>query len=132
MVTVMSYNKAVGDLGENAAYKYLKKKHYRILERNFVSKYGEIDIIARHKKELIFIEVKTRGSKAYGGGAGAVNFHKRRNIVFTSQAYMRNIDYNGPRRYDIIEVYIDEENNITEINHIENGFPWEGHKYGNW
>ena len=128
----MSYNKEIGVLGENTACKFLKKKHYKILERNFVSKYGEIDIIAKHKKELIFVEVKTRSSKAYGGGIGAVNFHKRRNIVMTSQVYMKNSGYSGARRYDIIEVYIDENNEIAEINHIENGFPWEGHRHGNW
>ena len=128
----MSYNKEVGSFGENTACKFLKNKHYKILERNFVSKYGEIDIIAKYKKEMIFVEVKTRRSKAYGGGIGAVNFHKRHNIVMTSQVYMRNTDYSGPRRYDVVEVYIGENNEIIEINHIENGFPWEGHRHGNW
>ncbi|MBO5454211.1 MAG: YraN family protein [Clostridia bacterium] len=128
----MSYNKAIGDLGEDAVAKFIRKKHFRILERNYACRYGEIDIIAKRKKELIFIEVKTRSSKAYGGGVSAVNFHKRRNIVLTSQHFMRSIDYNGPRRYDIAEVYINENKEVSEINYIENGFPWEGHRYGSW
>lgn len=128
----MSYNKIIGDLGEAAVRKLIRKKHYRILEKNYVSKYGEIDIIARHKNTLIFIEVKTRTSKMYGGAIGAVNFHKRHNIILTSQVYMRNIGYTGQRRYDIAEVYLDENEKVSEINYIENGFPWEGHKHGNW
>ncbi len=132
MVNKMSYNKIIGDLGETAVRKYIRRKHYRILETNFVSKYGEIDIIARHRKVLVFIEVKTRTSKMFGGAVGAVNFHKRHNIVLTSQVYMRNKGYTGERRYDIAEVYLDENMKVSEINYIENGFPWEGRKHGNW
>ncbi len=128
----MTYNKTIGDLGEAAVEKFIRKKHYRILERKFESKYGEIDIIAKHKKTLIFIEVKTRSSKAYGGGIGAVNFHKRHNIILTSRVYMKNKGYVGERRYDIAQVYLDENKKVSEINYIENGFPWEGHKHGNW
>ena len=124
----MFYKKEIGNFGENEAVKFLKKKHYRIVKRNFSCKFGEIDIIARFKKELVFVEVKTRSSKAYGGGIMAVNTHKRRNIYITSEIFMNKIKYEGARRYDIIEVYVDETKSITEINHIENAFPWEGKK----
>lgn len=128
----MAYNKVIGDFGEEETVKHLKKKHYKILSRNYKSKYGEIDIIAKDKKELVFIEVKTRSSKSFGGGIMAVDAHKRRNIIITSEIYMKEKNYDGPRRYDVSEVYIDENKNVKEINYIENGFPWEGKRYGGY
>ena len=60
------FNRIKGDIGENIACKYLIKNHYKILERNFKNSIGEIDIIARHKKEIVFVEVKSRTNTAYG------------------------------------------------------------------
>ena len=69
--------KELGKKGEEIAIRFLKKKGYRILERNYVCKMGEMDIIAREKDTLAFIEVKTRTSTAFGPPQLAVNSRKQ-------------------------------------------------------
>ncbi len=77
--------RAVGKAGEDNAVKYLQKQGYRILERNFRCRFGEIDLIARDKGVLVFIEVKTRRSRAFGPPAMAVTPEKQRHLIKASQ-----------------------------------------------
>ena len=76
-----------GQLGEIAASKYLENKGYKILGRNFHSKFGEIDIITQEGKTLVFVEVKTRWNKAYGYPQEAVSPKKIRSIIKTIDYY---------------------------------------------
>ena len=71
------HNKNIGELGENVACEFLIKNGYKIICRNYRNKYGEIDIIASFKNEVVFIEVKTRKSLRYGFPAEAVNAQKK-------------------------------------------------------
>lgn len=78
------FNTQTGRRGEDLAVAYLVKKGYRILQRNFKSNFGEIDIIARNGNDLVFIEVKYRTQKSYGEPYEAVNarkLHKLRQMV---------------------------------------------------
>ena len=114
----MNKKQNLGKYGEDIAVKYLKNRHYIILERNFRSKQGEIDIIAKDNNELIFIEVKTRRNLKYGTPAEAVDNKKIQHIYNTANLYLklknvRNIII----RFDIIEVYI--LNNRYCVNHIK-------------
>ena len=72
-------NHELGKEGETRAVEFLWKKGYRILERNFRTKRGEIDIIARNRKEIIFVEVKTRKNLDYGFPSESVNDNKQKN-----------------------------------------------------
>ena len=69
----MNYNKTLGKLGEDIAIRFLKYKGYKVIEKNFSCRYGEIDIIAQNSKFLIFVEVKTRTNLNYGKPVEAVN-----------------------------------------------------------
>jgi len=111
------FNKSKGDFGEDKAAKYLKKKKYRIIERNFSNKLGEIDIIARQKDTTVFVEVKTRTNENYGFASEAVDTNKQQKIrnVATMYAQKENI---SNIRFDVIEVYLEND----RINHIENAF----------
>lgn len=110
----------IGKLGEQKAGEYLIKNKYRLIDKNFLCKFGEIDIIAKSpSNELVFIEVKTRKSLKYGSPCDAVTPHKIKNILLTSKYYIyinkfNNIDI----RYDVIEVYLN--NREIAINHIKN------------
>ena len=73
-------SKNIGDMGEKKAVKFLKKKGYRILETNFKTKFGEIDIIAKKEGCICFVEVKTRSSDNFGEPREAVNFYKQQKI----------------------------------------------------
>lgn len=113
----------LGKSGEDLAVRYLRKKNYRIIERNFRSKIGEIDIIARHSRTLIFCEVKTRLNKAFGQPFEAVTPHKQRKIRKVADMYMAvAVD---PKefdsvRFDVISVLADGIS--LDVRHIENAF----------
>ena len=79
-----------GKLGEEKAIEFLKKNGYKILERNYKTKIGEIDIIAIKKKKIIFIEVKTRSSYNFGRPEEAVNEKKLRKIESVAQIYLQS------------------------------------------
>ncbi len=117
------YKKSLGRYGEDAAVEFLKNKKYKILERNFKNRFGEIDIIAQHKKDIVFIEVKTRFSKKYGEPYEAVNYYKQRRITNTAKAYLCNKKlFDANVRFDIIEVYGGISGGrfeLDKINHIE-------------
>lgn len=118
----MNKKQEIGKFGEDKACLFLAKKNYKILERNFNCKYGEIDIIAYSPtRELVFIEVKSRTNLNFGFPSEAVNFSKRFHIYSSSEffIYSKKIK-NMPIRYDIIEVYISSSK--YAINHIKNAF----------
>lgn len=117
----MYVNKETGKLGEDIAVHYLKQNGYVILDRNFECRQGEIDIIALDKREIVFIEVKTRTSNKYGAPSEAVNKIKQKHILQSIKYYLyiRNLS-DEFIRIDVIEVYIN--NNVYKVNHIKQAF----------
>ncbi len=115
------YNKDIGMIGEEIIYKYLINNNYKVLERNFHCKSGEIDIIAKDNDEYVFIEVKTRVSKRYGTPAEAVNINKQKHIINATKYFVyKNSLENSNIRFDVIEVYLNKKD--KSINHIKNAF----------
>lgn len=109
--------RAFGAEGESAARDHLVSKGAKILEMNFRRPTGEIDIIARHKKTLLFVEVKRRSSLRFGRPSEAVDPRKQARILRTAIMYMQeNAIDNAPVRFDIIEILPDG------VHHIENAF----------
>ena len=114
----MSTKQEVGKLGEDLATKYLKCTGYRILERNFRGKQGEIDIIATQGKEIIFIEVKTRSSIEFGRPIEAITKNKQKHMYQTAKYYIHKTKQETKCiRFDVIEVYI--INGKIKVNHIK-------------
>lgn len=112
-------NKEKGELGEYIAKNYLLSKGANILEMNYKIKTGEIDIIIRLNKEIVFVEVKSRTNLKYGYPSEAVNYKKIKKITDTAKYYiLKNNLYNSPIRFDIVEVYLKDK----KINHIVNAF----------
>ena len=110
-----------GKAGENAAVAFIKKKGYEILERNYRSSYAEVDIIAKHDNQLIFIEVKTRAYTFYGNPEEFVTKKKQENMTFVASMYTNDINYEDEIRFDIIAVIM-QEGVVNKINHIEDAF----------
>ncbi len=114
----------IGDRGEDLAAKHLKRNGYRILWRNYTFHDKEIDIIARKKDTVAFVEVKTTTSdraEEMKAPMQAVDRDKRHNLTVCAESYIRR--HGGERdiyRFDIIEVYFNRD--TPEINHIENAF----------
>ena len=78
----------LGKIGENIAIKYLENNGYKIVDKNFECRQGEIDIIAKEKNELVIIEVKTRKSLEYGNPVDAVDKNKRKHIYKVAEYYL--------------------------------------------
>lgn len=111
------YKKILGRSGEKLAVKYLKKNKYEILATNYTTHVGEIDIIAKDKEYVVFVEVKTRTSDLFGMPSEAVNREKQRKYSKVAQEFLLKNGYTDrPCRFDVVEVI------NKEINHIINAF----------
>ncbi len=114
-------NKTKGKQGELLAVEYLKNKGIKIIETNWhYSRFGEIDIIAEDKKNLVFIEVKTRSSLNFGHPLEAINNRKMAQINSVAMAYInQNSDkkYKG-YRFDAIAVILSKNPEITHYKDI--------------
>ncbi len=120
----------LGAFGESVAADFLKKKGFRILDRNRHESHNEIDVIAADSEFLVFAEVKTRSVSSnrdslYGSPASAVTKAKQSRLLSAAMQYIRK----HPRyralqpRLDVIEVYVDKESgSLLRIHHIENAF----------
>lgn len=123
----MKNNKAeIGVFGEDFTVKYLKKQGYKILERNFHSRFGEIDVIALKKDVIVFVEVKTRAENAIYSPREAVDFHKQQKCVKTAQIYLAKSPAELQPRFDVSEILIENRADcklkVKEHNYIENAF----------
>lgn len=115
-----TYKKELGKKGELIAEKFLIKKGYEIICKNFYTKKGEIDIIAQKNNEIIFVEVKTRTNLKFGTPAMAINYTKKKHIKLSAKIFLylnQDIKYNSIR-FDVIEVFV--KGNKYIINHIKN------------
>lgn len=113
----------IGELGEEAACRYLLNRGYMIKERNFRLSCGELDVIAIGSDGcLVFVEVKTRKNDNYGYPSEYVDAKKQSRLRNTALLYCGGEVY---MRFDIIEVYYEMNDNIMHVkrvNHIENAF----------
>jgi putative endonuclease len=113
--------KELGKKGEEVALRFLKKKGYRIIEKNYVCKMGEMDIIAREKDTLAFIEVKTRTSMRFGPPQLAVNPSKQRQLSKVALNYLNETRLNDVKaRFDVVAILLGPVN--EEIDLIKDAF----------
>lgn len=129
ILEILTPKRIIGNLGEKEAAKLLKRKGYRILERNYTALGAEIDIIARKKEITAFIEVKTRDIKYLGykeaRPGSSVTPEKQRKIIKAAGHYNSRHPSVTRLRLDVIEVYIETVGNkkkVKEIKHIESAF----------
>lgn len=112
-------NKEKGRLGEDIASKYIISKGGKIIEQNYRTKVGEVDLIVRINGELVFVEVKSRSNVHYGYPSEAVNDKKKRKIINVAKYYILDNELTDVSiRFDVIEIYL----RAKKINHIENAF----------
>ena len=110
---------ARGSSGEDIAVKYLQTHGYRVLDRNFTTSVGEVDIFVTDESTLIAVEVKSRLSLEYRTPAEAVNHEKIKKISQVTSQYIKKFRLFGtPVRFDVVEVYIADKT----VNHIKNAF----------
>jgi len=95
----------IGTLGENEAVRILKKHGYKIIERNFRTRFGEIDIIAKDKEYTCFVEVKLRKSSYHGTASEMVDAAKQKKIIRAAKIYAyRNRLFESSLRFDVVAI----------------------------
>lgn len=113
-----------GQTGEVLAQKYLRQNGYKIIETNFKSRYGEIDIIAERKNRLYFIEVKTRKSDRFGGPLGAVSTSKQRKLYQSTEVYLSMTKgfEKHEKEFAVIAVVMGDDEKEARVELIKNAF----------
>ncbi len=114
--------KDIGKEGEEIAAKYLAKKGFEIVERNYHFSHGEIDIVAKDKEWLVFVEVKTRQNLEYGEPEYAINPKKIKQIKKMAELYLFDKEIEeADCRFDVVAVLLEDISN-PKITHYENAF----------
>lgn len=132
ILELLTPRRVIGNFGERAAAKHLKKNGYKIRERNYVALGNEIDIIAEGRDVLAFVEVKTRTrgkeSAHEPRPASKVNRKKQQSVISVARFYHASIKHSlkgKPIRFDVVEVWINDDNgkkSVAEIKHLIGAF----------
>ncbi|MEI8175672.1 MAG: YraN family protein [Candidatus Omnitrophota bacterium] len=124
----MHTNKALGRIGEETAAEFLRTKGYSILFRNWRCALGEIDIVARHRDYIVFVEIKARSSLDFGPGYCAVGSRKQRKLINLAQTFLKKYALRDvPCRIDIVSIDMDATGEPLKIELIEDAF-WENER----
>ncbi|MDP3973713.1 MAG: YraN family protein [Candidatus Daviesbacteria bacterium] len=114
-------NKPAGNYGEDLACEYLKQQGYKILDRNYRIRGGEIDIVAKDGDYLVFVEVKSRWSHEYGPPSESMTPWKIKHLLKTAQFYVQKINWGEkPYRLDFVSIDFAEDKNNPKIELIKN------------
>lgn len=120
----MGRNNTLGAWGEAVAAQYLRKKRYTLLAAGFRSRFGEIDLIARNRNYLVFVEVKLRKNDEFARAMEYVDWKKQERIKTTASVYLAQNPTALQPRFDVIEIYAPDgiETRRPEIYHMEDAF----------
>ncbi|MBQ6847418.1 MAG: YraN family protein [Clostridia bacterium] len=112
-----------GKKGEDMVAAFLRKNGYTVIKQNYISRYGEIDIVASKEKLLLFIEVKTRRENSLIKPCEAVDLHKQNRMRLTAEDYLSKSETNPDLqpRFDVAEVTARKDGKF-ELNYIKNAF----------
>jgi len=93
-----------GQKAENLAAAFLQAKGFTIIEKNFRAKVGEIDLVAKDQDEVVFVEVRARATRGFGGAAASVGGAKRRKLIKAAQLWLQARGWGGACRFDVVAV----------------------------
>lgn len=120
----MGRNNEVGAWGERIAADYLRRKGYRIIDTGYRCRFGEIDIIARNRQYLVFVEVKLRKSDSFAHAMEFVDRPKQSRLITTASVYLAQNPTDLQPRFDVIEIYAPDgmDTRRPQTNHLEDAF----------
>lgn len=115
------HRQRIGRMGENIANRYLRAEGYEILETNFRTRYGELDIVAQTEGTIVFIEVRTRTSAILGSSWESITFFKQQQVrrmasIYLSHHHMAEVHV----RFDVIAIFI--KNRKANLRHLKDAF----------
>lgn len=120
----MAPSNLLGPWGESLAAEFLRKKRYKIIASNFKCRFGEIDLIAQTRKEIVFVEVKLRKSNDYVDAREYVGWQKQNRLRTTAQMWLQQNPTERQPRFDVIEIYAPQgfQTVNPQIIHLEDAF----------
>ena len=120
----MGRNNIAGAWGEAVAAEYLRKKHYSLVAAGYRSRFGEIDLIVKDRKFLVFVEVKLRKSGSFAQAMEYVDRRKQDRIRVTASIYLSDHPTDLQPRFDVVEIYAPEGTATVDpqIHHLEDAF----------
>jgi putative endonuclease len=120
----MAGSKLTGAWGEALAAEYLRKKRYQIVAAGYHCRFGEIDLIVKDRKNLVFVEVKLRKSMDFAEAREFVDRRKQDRIRVTASMYLSQNPTNLQPRFDVIEIYAPQgvSTSAPQIQHLEDAF----------
>lgn len=120
----MATSKLSGAWGEAQAAAYLRKKHYRLVAAGYRSRFGEIDLIVKDRKHLVFVEVKLRKNDRFAQALEFVDRHKQDRLRATASMYLSENPTNLQPRFDVVEIYAPEGTATAnpQFYHLEDAF----------
>ncbi len=113
-------NLKTGCLGEEIAKRYLENQGYRIIQENYRTKYAEIDLIAWHKKCLVFIEVRTKKEERFGTPEESLTVKKINKLLRNAMVYTAQRNYQGSYRIDAVCIVLDGGQKLKRLKHYSN------------
>jgi len=115
----MSQHNEVGKIGEGIARGFLEKKGYEVMEQNYRTKYAEIDLVAQEKRELVFVEVRTKIGENFGTPEETINDKKMRKLRFNALTYAAMKKWTGPCRIDAVCVVLKPDYSLERLTHYQ-------------
>jgi putative endonuclease len=119
----------LGEKGESLACRHLQARGFSVVDRNFRTRYGELDVVAANKRFLVFVEVKTRIVRGHPGPLGpfaAIGVRKRRQVRLVAREWLASGASGRPRppelRFDAIGISFDPAGRLVELDHLEDAF----------
>ena len=110
-----------GKIWEIEAANYLRKHRYKLVDTNYTTRFGEVDLIVKNRKYICFVEVKQRDVKSIALPREFVTYSKQQKIIACAKMFLMQNKTNLQPRFDVIEIYTDN-NEIKSIKHLENAF----------
>lgn len=124
------FRKRVGDFGEVLAQTLLENKGYEIVETKYHTRFGELDIVARDRETLVFVEVKTRVGTEYGSGLVALTKSKQRHLIRAALSYLQQRGFqNRSCRFDLLALTLDRQGRLVDSDWVVNAIEVKGGNY---
>jgi putative endonuclease len=119
-------NRSFGDFGERVAASHLESHGYKILERNWSTRVGEIDLIASRGEDLVFVEVRSRKGRDFGAPEESITGRKREHLLATMATYLEQHPDSPPNyRIDLVVLELDRKGRVMRVEQIENAVEGE-------
>ena len=110
----------LGQAGEGIARRYLEERGYALLEANYRCRWGEVDLVMEHEGSVVFVEVRTKRSSAFGTPEESVTAGKRKRLTATAYTYLQEHELDVPFHIDLVAIALNTRGVVQRVTHLEN------------